>query len=210
MSQLINDAATAATEMLEGVCRVTPGVALLEGLNVVARAPMDKTKVALISGGGSGHEPSHAGWVGKGMLSAAVAGGVFASPSTKQVLGAILHVAGPAGALVIVKNYTGDRLNFGLACEQAKAAGIMVELVVVGDDCALPHRGGGIAGRRGIAGTCLVHKIAGAAAEAGCSLAEVATAAREAAAAVGSMGVALSSCTLPGQLRESRIAGVTT
>ena len=117
-----------------------------------------------------------------------------------------MHVTGSGGCLVIVKNYTGDRLWFGVACEQARAAGLNVELVVVGDDCALADRGLNIAGRRGVAGTVLVHKIAGAAAEAGKSLKEVAAAATAAAAAVGSMGVALRSCSLPGQPREERIA----
>ena len=152
--------------------------------------------VAVISGGGSGHEPAHAGYVGRGMLTAAVAGDVFTSPSTDAVLAAIRHVAGPAGAVLIVKNYTGDRLNFGLAAELARAEGIPVEVVIVADDVALkdtvpPDR------RRGIAGTVLVHKITGAAAEAGLPLAEVAAIARNAAAQVGSMGVALGACTLP-------------
>jgi len=203
--QLINNPKDAVDEMLDGVT-LNPSLQRIEGFNVVARANIDKSKVALISGGGSGHEPSHAGWVGPGMLTAAVAGPVFASPSSSQVLAAIMHVTGSAGCLVIVKNYTGDRLWFGLACEQAKAAGLQVELVVVGDDCALADRGLGIAGRRGVAGTVFVHKIAGAAAEAGASLDQVASEARAAAAAVGSMGVALRSCTLPGQPREERIA----
>ena len=203
-AQLINNAKDVVDEMLDGVT-LNPGLQRLDGYNVVVRKNIDKSKVALISGGGSGHEPSHAGWVGPGMLTAAVAGPVFASPASLSVLAAIMHVTGSGGCLVIVKNYTGDRLWFGLACEQAKAAGLNVELVVVGDDCALADRGLGIAGRRGVAGTVLVHKIAGAAAEAGLSLSEVAAEARAAAAAVGSMGVALRTCTLPGQPREERI-----
>ena len=193
--QIINDPKDVVNEMLEGLTYTQPGLQKLDGFNVIVRKEIDKSKVALISGGGSGHEPSHAGWVGAGMLTAAVAGPVFASPSSVSVLAAIMHVTGSGGCLVIVKNYTGDRLWFGLACEQAKAAGLSVELVVVGDDCALADRGEEIAGRRGVAGTVLVHKIAGAAAEAGKSLAEVAAIAREAAAAVGSMGVALRTCT---------------
>ena len=204
--QLINDPKHVVDEMLEGLTLTQPGLQKLDGYNVIVRTTLDKAKVNIISGGGSGHEPSHAGWVGPGMLSAAVAGPVFASPASVSVLAAIMHVTGSGGCLVIVKNYTGDRLWFGLACEQAKAAGLNVELVVVGDDCALADRGLGIAGRRGVAGTCLVHKIAGAAAEAGASLSEVAAAARSAAAAVGSMGVALRTCTLPGQPRQERIA----
>ena len=112
------------------------------------------------AGGGSGHEPTHAGYVGEGMLDAAVCGEVFASPSVAAVLAAIRHVTGPPGVLLIVKNYTGDRLNFGLAAERAKLEGYKVDLVVVADDCALPPPLG-VAGRRGLAGTLFVHKCAG-------------------------------------------------
>src|SRR5690606_24605254 len=120
-------------------------------------------KVAVISGGGSGHEPAHAGYVGSGMLTAAVAGDVFTSPDVDSIFAAITATAGPAGAVLVVKNYTGDRLNFGLAAELAIQHGIPTEIVVVADDVALhgtvaPER------RRGIAGTVLVHKIVGAAA----------------------------------------------
>src|SRR4051812_2156805 len=134
------------------------------------------------------------------MLSAAVAGDVFTSPSPDAVLAAIHAVGGPAGVLLIVKNYTGDRLNFGLAAELARAEGYAVEMVVVGDDVALAANardGDENAGRRGLAGTILVHKVAGASAEAGASLAEVAAEARDAAGAVGTMGVALTPCTVP-------------
>ena len=135
---------------------------------------------------------------GGGCSSAAVAGDVFTSPSPDAVLAAIRAVTGPPGALLIVKNYTGDRLNFGLAAEMARAEGHAVEMVIVADDVALAATAGAeYAGRRGLAGTVLVHKIAGAAAEAEASLAEVATEAREAAAALGTMGVALSPCTIP-------------
>jgi len=204
--KLVNDPAKVVDEALDGLLLTTPGLRRLDGYTVLVRESIDKSKVALISGGGSGHEPSHGGWVGEGMLTAAVPGEVFASPSTASVLAAILHVTGPAGCLVIVKNYTGDRLNFGLACEQAKATGLNVEMLVIGDDCALPNRTGGLAGRRGIAGTVLVHKVAGAAAEAGMSLAQVTAEATTAAAEVGSMGVALTSCSLPGKPADDRIA----
>src|SRR5437879_6411782 len=185
--------------MLEGLCDFQPGLALLDAENVVIRAglmPPAARAVALISGGGSGHEPAHAGYVGDGMLTAAVSGEVFTSPSVDAVLAAIRAAAGPAGALLIIKNYTGDRLNFGLAAELARGEGIPVEDVIVADDVALrglvpPSR------RRGIAGTVLVHKIAGAAAAAGLPLAGVATVAREAAANLGRMGVALGACTVP-------------
>ena len=182
--KLVNDPADVVDEAIDGLLLITPGVRRLEGYTVLVRETLDKSKVAVVSGGGSGHEPSHGGWVGEGMLSAAVPGAVFASPSTASVLAAILHVTGASGCLVIVKNYTGDRLNFGLACEQAKAAGVKVEMLVVGEDCALPHRTGGLAGRRGVAGTVLIHKVAGAAAEAGLSLEKVRRAAPRALARV--------------------------
>ena len=205
MKKLINDPLHVVREMLEGAVALAPGQALLADETVVVRSnlpPAVERPVAIISGGGSGHEPAHAGYVGTGMLTAAVAGDVFTSPSSDAVLAGIRASAGSAGAVLIVKNYTGDRLNFGLAAELARAEGIPVEVVVVADDVALrdtvdPAR------RRGIAGTVLIHKLAGAAAEAGRSLIEVATIAREAAAELGSMGVALGSCTLPAVGRPS-------
>lgn len=175
------------------------------------RADFEATKasqVTLLSGGGSGHEPSHGGWLGEGMLTAAVCGGVFASPSVDAVLSGIRACAGPHGVLVIVKNYTGDRLNFGLACEQAKAEGIRCEMVIVGDDCAVMERDEDkIAGRRGIAGTVFVHKCAGAAAAAGAPLAQVLAVATAAERSVGSVGVALDVCSLPGQPKNDRLTG---
>ncbi len=196
MKKLINDPAAVVTEMLEGLVRLSPGLALLEGQTVVVRAGGPATGVALISGGGAGHEPAHAGYVGPGLLQAAVAGDVFTSPSTDAVLAAIRAVAGPAGVLLIVKNYTGDRLNFGLAAELARAEGIPAEVVIVDDDVALAG-GADTAGRRGIAGTVLIHKVAGAAAAAGLGLAAVKQVAQAAVADLGSMGVALSACTVP-------------
>ena len=199
MKKLINHPAAVVEEMVEGLVAVYPGLRRLAGQTVLVRAEIpDRTtrQVAVISGGGSGHEPAHAGYVGRGMLSAAVAGDVFTSPSPDAVLAAIRATAGPAGVLLIIKNYTGDRLNFGLAAELARADGIAVETVLVADDVALAasteH-----AGRRGLAGTILVHKIAGALAESGAALAAVAAAARAAAGAVRTMGLALSSCTVP-------------
>ncbi|MDY7232480.1 dihydroxyacetone kinase subunit DhaL [Hyalangium rubrum] len=200
MKKLVNAPRAVVGEMLEGLVSLSPEQALLEGESVVVRsdipAEVHRREVAVISGGGSGHEPAHAGYVGPGMLHAAVAGDVFTSPSTDAVLAAIRAVAGPAGALLVVKNYTGDRLNFGLAAELARAEGIPTEVVVVADDVALrdtvePAR------RRGIAGTVLVHKVAGAAAALGASLAEVAREAAATAAELGTMGVALGPCTVP-------------
>lgn len=199
MKKLVNDPRHVVREMLEGLCDLHPGLALLDSEDVVIRSDLPAPAarpVAVLSGGGSGHEPAHAGYVGPGLLAGAIAGDVFTSPSVDAVLAAIRAAAGPAGALLIVKNYTGDRLNFGLAAELARAEGIPAEVVLVADDVALrdtvsPDR------RRGIAGTVLVHKVAGAAAAAGRPLTEVAQAARGAAASLGSMGVALGACTVP-------------
>jgi dihydroxyacetone kinase len=199
MKKLINAPAAVVDEMLDGLAAAYPGLRRLAGHDVIVRAdlpaPADRP-VAVVSGGGSGHEPAHAGYVGRGMLAAAVAGDVFTSPSPDAVLAAVRAAAGARGALLVVKNYTGDRLNFGLAAEMARADGIPVEMVLVADDAALAgtveH-----AGRRGLAGAVLVHKIAGTTADGGASLADVAEAARGAAAAVRTMGVALTPCTVP-------------
>ncbi|NVH77615.1 dihydroxyacetone kinase subunit DhaK [Paraburkholderia sp. JPY432] len=200
MKKLINDVSTVVPDMLDGLIALNPQLSLLQGGTIVLRADAEavaaRGEVALISGGGSGHEPAHGGYVGHGMLSAAVAGEIFTSPSTDAVLDAIRAVAGPAGALLIVKNYTGDRFNFGLAAEIARAEGIPVEMMIVADDVAL-SASGDHAGRRGLAGTVLVHKIAGAAAARGLPLPEVARIAKEAAASLGTMGVALTPCTVP-------------
>lgn len=170
-------------------------------IKVVARNDWNKDKVALICGGGSGHEPAHAGFIGKGMLTAAVCGDLFAAPSVDAVLNAILHVTGDAGCLVIIKNYTGDRLNFGLAVEKAKEMGRKVDLIVVGDDISIP----GNPQPRGIAGTLFVQKVAGHVAENGGSLEDVKQAAVDACAKTASIGVALTSCSLPGESND-RIA----
>ncbi|MFK0338267.1 dihydroxyacetone kinase family protein [Agrobacterium deltaense] len=209
MKKLINDPATVVRDMLEGVVALSPATVLLADENVVIRSGLqapEKRRVAVLSGGGSGHEPAHAGYVGAGMLTVAVAGDVFTSPSTDAVLAGIRAAAGPAGALVIVKNYTGDRLNFGLAAELARAEGIPVEIVVVADDVALKDTVPNDR-RRGIAGTVLVHKLAGAAAEQGLPLQEVARIAREAAEKLSSMGISLGSCTLPAVGRPGFVLG---
>ncbi|CAK9312330.1 unnamed protein product [Citrullus colocynthis] len=208
--KLINKPDDVVTEFIEGLVETYPGLQYLDGfpkVKVVLRADVSGAtydKVAIISGGGSGHEPAHAGFVGEGMLTAAICGDVFASPPVDSILAGIRAVTGPMGCLLIVKNYTGDRLNFGLAAEQAKSEGFKVETVIVGDDCALPPPRG-IAGRRGLAGTVLVHKVAGAAAAAGLPLLDVTTEAKHAAEMIGTMGVALSVCTLPGQVTSDRL-----
>lgn len=205
MTQFINSRDTLMTEAIDGMLRTASGrLARLDGylhIKVVVRSDWDKSKVALVSGGGSGHEPSHAGFVGQGMLTAAVCGDVFASPSVDAVLAGILAVTGEAGCLLIVKNYTGDRLNFGLAAERARASGLRVEMVVVDDDVALPD----LAQARGVAGTLLVHKVAGALAEQGGDLAQVVRAARRVIAGVVTIGMSLDTCTVPGSPKEARI-----
>ncbi|EER04957.1 Dihydroxyacetone kinase, putative [Perkinsus marinus ATCC 50983] len=175
-----------------------------EDTQVIVRADWSKERVAVISGGGSGHEPTHPGFVGRGMLTAAVCGSVFASPSVSAILSTIVHVTGPAGCLLVVKNYTGDRLNFGLAREVAKSKfNLKVEMVIVSDDIAIP----GSAQPRGIAGTLLVHKIAGAKADTGANLEDVLKVAHAAAEGVMSIGVALTDCHMPGEdTRVSRVA----
>ena len=205
MAQFINAKEDLVTEAIDGLLAASGGMlSRLDGyphIKVVFRTDWDKSKVALISGGGSGHEPAHAGFVGQGMLTAAVCGEVFASPSVEAVLAGILAVTGDAGCLLIVKNYTGDRLNFGLAAERARALGRKVEMVVVDDDIALPH----LPQPRGVAGTLFVHKIAGAMAESGADLKVVADAARAVIGKVASIGMSLDTCTVPGSLKEARI-----
>jgi dihydroxyacetone kinase len=185
--------------MLDGFLRIYPNLEKLAEHPVLLRLdadPVRNRQVAVISGGGSGHEPAHAGYIGAGMLSAAVAGEVFTSPPVESVAAAIRAVAGKPGALLIVKNYTGDRLNFGLAAEMVRGEGIEVETVVVADDIALAETHDR-ASRRGIAGTVLVHKIAGAAAARGRELNAVAQAAQAAAENIATMGLSLSAGIIP-------------
>ncbi|MCF7688932.1 MAG: dihydroxyacetone kinase subunit DhaK [Cephaloticoccus sp.] len=206
MSHFINRRENMVTEAIDGFL-ISNGPAKLARLDgyqhtkVLLRQDWDKSRVALISGGGSGHEPSHVGFIGEGMLTAVVCGEIFASPSVDAVLSAICAVTGKPGCLLIVKNYTGDRLNFGLAAERARQMGHKVELVFVADDIAIaaaPHP-------RGVAGTLFVHKVAGHVAARGGSLAEVLAAAADTSRAVASLGMALSTCTLPGEAPNLRI-----
>lgn len=206
MRHFINSSDAIVTEALDGLLLTSAdaGLARLDGypeIKVVLRTDRDPNKVAVISGGGSGHEPAHAGFVGEGLLDAAVCGDIFASPTVDAVLAAILAVTGPAGCLLVVKNYLGDRLNFGLAAEKARALGRKVEMVIVADDVAIPDN----PRPRGIAGTILVQKAAGYAAKAGLPLAEVRSAAEEVARSVRSLGVTTTTCTIPGRAREDRI-----
>ena len=197
MKKLINGVDNIVDEMLDGMARAYPQyLKRLDGLDVVVRANGSKGKVALVSGGGSGHEPTHGGYVGKGMLDAAVAGAVFTSPTPDQVYEAITAANGGKGVLLVIKNYTGDIMNFEMAADMARDEGIEVEQVVTADDVAVENSTW-TTGRRGIAGTIFVHKIAGACAEAGGSLAEVKRVAEKVIANVRSMGMAVDACTVP-------------
>lgn len=195
MKKILNDPNQAVSDMLQGFTAAFPEeVTQLPETTVITKkdAPISN-KVGIVSGGGSGHEPAHAGYVGKGMLDAAVAGEVFTSPTPDQVLEAIKAVDAGKGVLLVIKNYSGDVINFDMAAEMAQAEGIEVESVIVKDDVAIEN----IEDRRGIAGTIFVHKVAGAKAEEGGSLQEVKAAAEKTIANVRSMGMALGSCTVP-------------
>ncbi|XP_050191072.1 triokinase/FMN cyclase isoform X2 [Myiozetetes cayanensis] len=206
--KLVNSVSGCADDALAGLVSCNPGLRLLQGHRVILRDDLVavRGRVALLSGGGSGHEPAHAGYVGKGMLTGVVAGAVFTSPSVGSVLAAIrvLTQAGAAGILLIVKNYTGDRLNFGMALERARSEGADVRMVVVGDDCAFATPGK--AGRRGICGTVLIHKVAGALAEAGAGLDEIVEKVTAASKAMGTLGLSLSPCSIPGSKPSFRLA----
>ena len=197
MKKLINGVENIVDEMLDGMTAAYPQyVKRLEGFNVLVRAKGATPKVALVSGGGSGHEPSHGGFVGRGMLDGAVAGEVFTSPTPDQVYEAVKAVNGGKGILLIIKNYTGDVMNFEMAEEMSADDGIKVEHVIVADDVAVENSTW-TTGRRGIAGTVLVHKIAGACAESGAELSEVKRVAEKVIANVRSMGMAVNACTVP-------------
>lgn len=198
MKKLINDPEQVVQEMLSGFVAAHPQyVRQVPNTSVIVRvdAPV-QGKVGLVSGGGSGHEPSHGGFVGKGMLDGAVAGEVFTSPTPDQVFEAIKAVDSGKGVLLIIKNYTGDVMNFEMAAELAESEGIKVAKVIVNDDVAVEDSTY-TTGRRGIAGTVLVHKIAGAMAEKGASLEEVEQVANKVIQNVRSMGMALTPCTVP-------------
>ncbi|WP_338630397.1 dihydroxyacetone kinase subunit DhaK [Clostridium baratii] len=198
MKKLINDPNNVLEDMIEGMCYAHEEyLKRVEGFDVLVRKnPKTSGKVALVSGGGSGHEPAHAGFIGEGMLDAAVCGAVFTSPTPDQVYKAIQEVNTGEGVLLIIKNYTGDVMNFEMAQDMAEMEGINVKSVVVNDDVAVEDSLY-TAGRRGIAGTVFVHKIAGAKAEEGASLDEVTDVANKVIKNVRSMGMALTSCIVP-------------
>ncbi|KFN01394.1 dihydroxyacetone kinase subunit DhaK [Bacillus clarus] len=196
MKKIINKPETLVMEMCNGMVMAHPELELLKKYKVIKKKEMNENKVTLISGGGSGHEPAHAGLVGKGMLDAAVCGDVFASPSQIQVYQAIKATASKKGTLLIIKNYSGDIMNFKNGAHLATEDGIEVEYVKVDDDIAVEDSLYTV-GRRGVAGVVFVHKIAGAAAEAGMDLVEVKAVAEKAAANVRTIGLAFTSCTVP-------------
>lgn len=195
MKKIINNPHNVVREMCSGIVAAHPELEYLSKYKVIKRKGT-ANKVALISGGGSGHEPAHAGFVGKGMLDAAVCGDVFASPSQIQVYGAIKACANPKGVLLVIKNYSGDMMNFKNAAYLAQEDGIKVDYVKVNDDIAVNDSLYTV-GKRGVAGTVFVHKIAGAAAEKGLELEEVKRVANKTIDNVASIGFALSSCTVP-------------
>ena len=197
MKKIINTPENMVNEMCQGLIKAYPDkLALSEKYKIIKRKHPNTNKVILISGGGSGHEPAHGGFVGEGMLDAAVCGDVFSSPSTMQVYNAILETKSNKGTLLIVKNYSGDCMNFDSAAEIAEDDDIVVEKIYVNDDVAVENSLY-TAGRRGVAGTVYVHKIAGAAAEKGMELPQVKEIAQKVINNVKSIGFAFTSCTVP-------------
>lgn len=226
MSQLLDRTAHLTTDCIDGYLLTAPHLTRLDGyadgIKVVLRRDWNREstdKVALLSGGGDGHAPAHVGYVGAGMLTGAICGEIFASPSVAAVVAAIKAVTRSnrhkhssetstvpsPGCLLIIKSYTGDRLNFGIAVEQCRSEGIPVEMLVVGDDVTLP-RSKGITGRRGLAGTVLVHKIIGAAAAQGMNLTQLVQLGQHVVNSLVSIGVATASCHIPGRQSEQRIS----
>lgn len=196
MKKIINEPTQVVSELLKGMELAHPELKYTENLEIISRREKKQGKVAVISGGGAGHEPAHAGYVGAGMLDAAVSGNVFSSPSPDRITEAIAQVDAGRGVLMIIKNYSGDIMNFGMSKDLAELDDIEVESVVVRDDVAVPDSTYST-GRRGIAGTVFVHKIAGAKAETGASLQEVKAAAQKAIDNIRSMGMAMTPCILP-------------
>lgn len=196
LKKIINSSETVVSEMCEGIALAYPELKYNNKYRFISKKNIDQNKVSLISGGGSGHEPAHAGFIGKGMLDAAVCGDVFASPSQIQVYQAIRETKSDKGTLLIIKNYSGDVMNFKNAAYLAEEDGIKVDYVKVDDDIAVQDSLYTV-GRRGVAGTVLVHKVTGAAAEMGGTLEQVKAVAELAVMNTKSIGFALSSCTVP-------------
>ncbi|KAF5620004.1 regulatory for the arginine catabolic pathway [Fusarium sp. NRRL 52700] len=200
----INGVANSVERSLRSCILHDPSLSLITSEKVLYRR-MDQSddKVILISGGGSGHEPAHAGYIGEGALDVVVAGEIFASPSASQILTGLQTLRSSKGSLLIVKNYTGDKLNFGLAAEKAKADGQKVEMVIVGDDVSV--EGNTLVGQRGLAGTVFCHKIAGAKAAQGASLEQVASTARKAASQMATVAASLDRCSVPGRTTQEAL-----
>ena len=197
MKKIINQPTAVVDEMLDGLAYIHSDlVHRVGGFDIIARNSEKSGKVAIISGGGSGHEPAHAGFVGDGMLSAAICGAVFTSPTPDQVLQAIKEADEGAGVFMVIKNYSGDIMNFEMAQDMAEMEGIEVASVVVDDDIAVEDSLY-TQGRRGVAGTILVHKILGNAARAGKSLSEIKALADELVPQIHTVGLALSGATVP-------------
>ena len=196
MKKIINNPNDVVSECLQGLAQANPELVYTPGVEVISRRKKTPGKVGVISGGGSGHEPAHAGYVGEGMLDAAVAGNMFSSPSPDRIIKGIEEAEAGAGVLMVIKNYSGDIMNFDMAKDMAEMNDIRVESVVVRDDVAVPDSTYST-GRRGIAGTVFVHKIAGAKAQTGAGLDEVKATAEKAVANIRSMGMAMTPCTLP-------------
>lgn len=197
MKKFINDVSLVEEQMILGMVKAYPEyLKKLESGNVVVRANKKEGKVALISGGGSGHEPAHVGFVGTGMLDCAVAGAVFTSPTPDKIYEGIKAIATDKGVLMVIKNYTGDVMNFEMAADMAAMDGIEVKQVITNDDVAVKDSLYTV-GRRGVAGTVFVHKIAGALAEEGASLDEVQAVAQKVIDNVRTMGAAIEPCTVP-------------
>ncbi|WP_374284330.1 dihydroxyacetone kinase subunit DhaK [Lactococcus sp.] len=197
MKKIINSPEDVVSEMMAGlVYAYSDLIEQVPDFDIIRRKTAKTGKVGLVSGGGSGHEPAHAGFVGDGMLSAAVCGAVFTSPTPDQVYEAIKEADEGAGVLLVIKNYSGDIMNFEMAREMAEMDDIQVEQIVVADDIAVENSLY-TQGRRGVAGTVLVHKILGAAARQGKSLAEIKALADEIVEHIKTIGVALSAATVP-------------
>lgn len=197
MKKIINNVENVEQEMIQGMVKAYPQyLKKLDCGNVVVRSNKKEGKVALISGGGSGHEPAHGGYVGEGMLDCAVAGAVFTSPTPDQIYEGIKAISTDKGVLMVVKNYTGDIMNFEMAADMARDEGVEVDYVVTNDDVAVKDSLY-TTGRRGVAGTVFVHKIAGAKAETGAELGEVKRVAQKVIDNVRTMGMAITPCTVP-------------
>ncbi|NQZ66273.1 MAG: dihydroxyacetone kinase subunit DhaK [Mycoplasmatales bacterium] len=196
MKKILNDPSKAVFEMMEGIVNENKNLLMNEEMHFIYKKNIDKNKVSLISGGGSGHEPSHAGYIGNGMLDCAICGEIFTSPTPDMIEEGIKKIKSDKGTLLIVKNYSGDVINFELAKMLAKTKGEKVEMVIVNDDVAL-EESTYTNGRRGVAGTIFVHKIAGAAAERGWSLQKVKKIAEKVIENVRTIGMSFGPCIIP-------------